>query len=85
MKENTRTTKRRLRGVVVSDRMSKTRIVAVARLKQDSKYRRHYKTTERFQAHDEANEYHVGDKVTIEECRPLSRKKRWRILMKLES
>jgi small subunit ribosomal protein S17 len=77
-------TKRRLEGVVVSDKMSKTRVVAVARLKQHPKYKQHFKATTKFKAHDAENAYHVGDKVTIEESRPLSREKRWVIVSKHE-
>lgn len=70
---------RKLEGVVVSDKMNKTRVVAVGRLKRHAKYKKYFKVTTRFKAHDENNEYHVGDKVTIEEIRPMSKDKRWRI------
>ena len=72
--------KRRLSGVVVSDKMQKTRVVAVSRLKKHPKYLKYYRVTRRFKAHDEANEYKKGDEVMIEEARPLSRDKRWRIV-----
>ncbi|MFN7088596.1 MAG: 30S ribosomal protein S17 [Candidatus Paceibacteria bacterium] len=75
--------KRRLEGVVVSDKMQKTVVVAVERIKEHPKYKKRYKVTRRFKAHDEKNEYHVGDKVIIEECRPLSKEKRWRVVKKL--
>jgi len=71
---------RKIQGVVVSDRMTKTRVVAVSRLKKHAKYQKYYTVTTRFKAHDEKNEYKTGDKVTIEECRPLSRDKRWKII-----
>ena len=70
---------RRLQGIVVSDKMNKTRVVAVTRLKKHPRYLKYYKVTKRFKAHDENNEYKVGDKVIIEETRPLSKEKRWRI------
>lgn len=79
-----KTKKRKIVGVVVSDKMQKTRVVEVSRLKQHPKYLKYYHTSTRFKAHDERNEYKVGDKVTIEESRPLSREKRWRIVGKIE-
>ena len=71
--------KRALEGIVIGDKMTKTRVVAVTRLKRHSKYLKYYKVTRHFKAHDEAGEYKVGDKVVIEETRPLSKEKRWRI------
>ena len=75
--------KRKIIGTIVSDKMSKTRVVAVASLKKHPKYLKFYKVTTKFKAHDENNEYKTGDKVTIEESRPLSREKRWRIINKI--
>lgn len=69
-----------LRGLVVSDKMQKTVVVAVTRLKIHPKYKRQFKVTTRYKVHDEKGEYHVGDKVTIVECRPYSKDKRWRII-----
>lgn len=66
-------------GVVVSDKMDKTRVVAVERTFRHPRYERVVKQTRRFKAHDERNEARVGDRVLIEETRPLSREKRWRI------
>lgn len=66
-------------GVVVSDKMNKTRVVAVERTFRHSRYERVVKRTSRFKAHDERNESHVGDRVLIIETRPLSKDKRWRI------
>jgi len=74
--------KRRITGVVVSDKMTKTRVVAVSRLKKHPRYLKYQTLTTRFKAHDEKNEYHEGDKVVIEETRPLSKDKRWRIVGK---
>lgn len=74
---------RKLQGTVVSDKMLKTRVVAVERLKKHKRYHKYYKVTERYKAHDENNEYKLGDKVVIEETRPLSRDKRWKIVEKL--
>jgi small subunit ribosomal protein S17 len=66
-------------GLVVSDKMNKTRVVAVDRTFRHSRYQRVVKRTSRFKAHDERNESHVGDRVLIIETRPLSKDKRWRI------
>ena len=67
-------------GRVVSDRMDKTIVVSVARLARHPLYKRVVRLTTKFKAHDEANEAHVGDTVLIEESRPLSATKRWRLL-----
>lgn len=74
---------RRLEGVVVSDKMAKTRVVQISRVKMHPKYLKRYNVSNKFKAHDEKNEYKVGDKVVIEETRPLSREKRWRIISKV--
>lgn len=74
---------RRLQGTIVSDKMNKTRVVSVARVKKHPLYKKYYKVTGKFKAHDEKNEYHTGDKVLIEEVRPLSKEKRWRIIGKV--
>ena len=71
-------------GLVVSDKMNKTRVVAVERAFRHPRYERVVKRTTRFKAHDERNEAHVGDRVLIVETRPLSRDKRWRIKEILE-
>jgi len=71
-------------GLVVSDKMSKTRVVAVERSFRHLRYERVIKRTTRFKAHDERNEAHVGDRVRIVETRPLSKDKRWRIKEILE-
>ena len=67
-------------GRVVSDKMQKTIVVAVESLKRDRIYKRTYKYTDRFKAHDEENSARVGDMVRIEETRPLSKDKRWRLV-----
>jgi small subunit ribosomal protein S17 len=71
-------------GRVVSDKMSKTRVVSVERTFRHPRYARVVKRTSRFKAHDERNESHVGDRVLIIETRPLSKDKRWRIKEILE-
>ena len=74
---------RKIQGIIVSDKMDKTRVVAITRLKQHPRYQKYYKVTERFKAHDEKNEYKTGDKVMIEETRPMSKEKRWKIISKI--
>ena len=73
---------RLLKGVVVSDKMRKTVVVAVTRLKKHPKYKKRYKATKKYKAHDEKNEYKVGDKVIIQESRSISKEKRWRVIKK---
>ncbi len=68
-----------LKGIVISDKMQKTVVVAVTRLKEHPKYKRRYKVTKHYKAHDENNEYRVDDKVVIVECKPISRDKKWPI------
>ncbi len=71
-------------GTVVSDRPDKTITVLVERLVQHPLYKRRYKKSSRFAVHDEANAARLGDRVQIEECRPRSRTKRFRLLRVLE-
>ena len=73
-----------LEGVVVSDKMTKTVVVQVLRLRQHPIYKKFYKVTKRFKAHDEQGQYHVGDHVFIQESRPLSREKRWVVIGKTD-
>jgi small subunit ribosomal protein S17 len=67
-------------GRVVSDRMDKTIVVSVERLARHRLYKRVIRLTTKFKAHDEANEAKIGDTVLIEESRPLSATKRWRLV-----
>lgn len=69
-----------LTGTVTSDKMSKTRVILVERLVRHSLYRKTRKLRSKFYAHDEQNASKAGDKVRIEETRPLSRLKRWRVV-----
>lgn len=73
-----------LNGVVVSDKMEKTVVVRVERIVRDKKFQKYLTRSERYQAHDENRECRVGDRVEIEETRPLSRHKRWRVSQVLE-
>lgn len=76
---------RKLTGVVVSDKMQKTVVVKVDRIKLHSKYLKQYNVSNKFKAHDEKGEYHVGDKVVIQETRPMSKEKRWQVVEKIEN
>jgi small subunit ribosomal protein S17 len=67
-------------GRVVSDKMDKTIVVSIERLARHPLYKRVIRLTSKFKAHDELNEAHVGDTVLIEESRPLSATKRWRLI-----
>ena len=71
-------------GLVVSDRMHKTVIVSVERTVMHPKYKKYLRRRTKVKAHDESNQSHVGDRVMIVECRPLSRDKRWRVSRILE-
>ena len=66
-------------GVVVSDKMTKTRVVMIERVYRHPRYERVITRSKRLKAHDETNATKVGDRVLIEETRPLSKEKRWRI------
>ena len=59
--------------------MQKTRVVRIERVYRHPKYQRVIRMSKKLKAHDEANESHVGDRVLIEETRPMSKEKRWRI------
>ena len=72
-------------GVVVSDKMTKTRVVVIERVFRHPRYQRVITRSKRLKAHDEQNASKVGDRVLIEETRPLSKDKRWRILQVLAS
>ena len=71
-------------GLVVSDKMDKTAVVAVIERVRHAKYGKFMMRTKRLYAHDEANDAHTGDKVRVMETRPLSKNKRWRIVEVLE-
>lgn len=74
--------KRQLTGIVTSDKMQKTVVVKVEIIRQHPRYKRRYKVHKKYKAHDEKKEYKMGDKVIIEECRPISRDKKWRVMSK---
>ncbi|MCL7928152.1 MAG: 30S ribosomal protein S17 [marine benthic group bacterium] len=72
------------RGRIVSDAMEKTVVVSVERQMSHPLYGKQVKRQKKYHAHDEANEFRKGDLVVIEETRPLSKKKRWRVIELLE-
>jgi small subunit ribosomal protein S17 len=68
-----------LTGLVVSDKMDKTIVVQIDRMVMHPTYKKFVKQRVTYKAHDEKNDARVGDTVLIEECRPLSKQKRWRM------
>ena len=64
-------------GVVVSDKMDKTVVVRIDRLKMHSKYKKKYKVSKKYKAHDAENRFKIGDKVMIMESKPISKDKKW--------
>jgi small subunit ribosomal protein S17 len=75
--------KRQLVGTVVSDKMQKTIVVKVDRVKTHPKYGKQFVMSKRFKVHDEKDEYKTGDKVAFVECRPISKDKCWRVVGKV--
>jgi len=71
-------------GIVIRDRMQKTVVVSVERTVMHPRYKKYLRRRTKVKAHDESNQSHVGDRVLIVECRPLSRDKRWRVSKVLE-
>ena len=71
--------KKTMIGLVASDKMNKTVVVEVTRRTIHPMYHKYIKRRKRYQAHDEANDCNVGDRVLIEECRPMSARKNWRV------
>jgi small subunit ribosomal protein S17 len=72
--------RRRLIGRVASDKMQKTVVVEVVRFKREAVYKKYVRVRKRYKAHDEKNEYKVGDRVEIEERSPFSREKSWKVV-----
>jgi len=77
--------KRVLQGVVVSDAMDKTIVVRVERRVMHPVYKKFIKRSKKYSAHDEANAHKIGDVVRIEECRPISKSKRWTVIAGLRA
>ncbi len=83
--ENSAGRRRQVRGRVVSNKMDKTVVVAVERTVKHKQYRKYVTRMKTFQAHDENNACQVDDVVIIEECRPLSRHKRWTVIERVSA
>jgi small subunit ribosomal protein S17 len=83
-REKKPSTKRTKVGVVVSNKMQKTVVVAVENLVEHAMYQKYVKRTSKFLAHNEQPDLNVGDRVLIEETRPLSKRKRWNVREVLE-
>lgn len=89
--------KRILSGKIISDKMQKTVVVRVERMKEHTKYRKKYKASKNYKAHVENSDYFggeadktnllykVGDEVLIEECTPISKDKKWKVIKKVTS
>jgi small subunit ribosomal protein S17 len=71
---------RKFKGVVVSDKMDKTIVVKVERVKIHPKYKKRYKVSKKYKVHDENNKYKEGDQVIFRQCRPISKDKKWRVI-----
>ena len=77
-------TNKTLRGVVVSDAMDKTVVVEVGRYVKHPKYKKFYTINKKYHAHDEKNQYKIGDKVEIIETKPISKKKSFKVVYNAE-
>jgi len=76
--------RKKLVGTITSDKMDKTVVVRVERLVPHEVYKKYVRRRENFKAHDEKNEFRVGDRVEIVETRPMSKDKRWRVARLIE-
>ncbi len=83
MKQEEKNKGRLLKGKVISDKMDKTVVVLIDRFREHPKYKKRYRVSKKYKVHDEKNEYKVGDKVVIQEYRPISKDKKWRVKEKL--
>lgn len=75
--------KKRLTGKIISDKMHKTVVVKVERIKEHSKYKRRFKLHKNYKAHNENPEFKLGDTVIIEECSPISKDKTFKVVSKI--
>jgi small subunit ribosomal protein S17 len=71
---------RQFKGKVISNKMAKTIVVEIGSLKVHPKYKKPYKTSKKYKVHDEKNLAQIGDYVIFQECRPLSKGKKWRLI-----
>jgi small subunit ribosomal protein S17 len=80
MNNQNKANKRILKGTVVSDKMDKTIVVLIERIKEHRQYRRRYRVSKKYKVHDPEKKFKVWDRVSIQECRPISKEKRWTVL-----
>ncbi len=80
IKEVKKIIKKQFQGVVVSDKMNKTVVIRVDRVKIHPKYKKRYTVSKKYKVHDEKSKFKIGDKVVFIECRPISKDKRWRVI-----
>jgi len=76
---------KKFQGIEVSDKMDKTIVVKVDRVKRHPKYHKSFLVSKQYKVHDERNQFKDGDQVVFVECRPLSKDKRWRVLYEVSS
>jgi small subunit ribosomal protein S17 len=77
--------KHQLIGKVISNKMSKTLVVQTERTNEHPKYKRRYRIRKNYKVHNEKGDYQIGDNVLIEECRPISKDKKYRVIKKIAS
>jgi len=82
MNKKTPSRRRELTGIVVSDKMRQTAVVEITHQQKHPQYLKYYTVTKRLKAHNEGGEFKIGDRVRIQETRPLSKEKHWRIISK---
>jgi small subunit ribosomal protein S17 len=75
--------KKQLKGKVVSNKMAKTVVVSVERIEQSKKYKKRFRTQKNYKADSGDQKYNIGDTVLIEECRPISKDKSWKVVERL--
>ncbi|MFH1401699.1 MAG: 30S ribosomal protein S17 [Parcubacteria group bacterium] len=75
--------KRQQKGIIFSNKMQKTVVVSVGRVEESKKYKKRYKVQKKYKAHVNEQNYNIGDTVLIEECRPISKDKKWRVIKKI--
>ncbi|MCK5044853.1 30S ribosomal protein S17 [Candidatus Parcubacteria bacterium] len=75
--------KRQLKGIITSDKMQNTIVVRVERIKEHPKYKRKYKSHKKYKADVQGKKYEVGENVLIEETKPLSKDKKWKVIKKI--
>ena len=75
--------KKQQKGTIVSNKMQKTVVVQVERIKESRKYKKRYKVQKKYKAHTNEQTYNIGDVVLIEECRPISKDKKWQVIKKI--